>query len=264
MMTTIFLCTLVGIIFLAYHTTYVKTSTVKLTIPSVPPLTVVHLSDPHGRIRFWNGELHKLVNVHEPDLVMVTGDLTQHSGQLARVLNELAKVKSKDGIFFVPGNYEREAGRFQKRVYSAAVSRSQKEAWQQVMTVLENESAVIEKDGSRIWIYGFDNSIYGNERHTEKEIRQANLTIFLAHSPNSISLIHNEGLKADLLLTGHTHGGQVRMFNRTIGAYKHFHIGQKEDPFVGVFGISRGLGTSRLPIRLNCFPEITVYMINPS
>lgn len=152
MMTTIILCILMGIIFLAYHTTYVKTSTVKLTIPSVPPLTLVHLSDSHGRIRFWNGELHKLVN----------------------------------------------------------------------------------------------------------------MTIFLAHSPNIISLIYNEDLKADLLLSGHTHGGQIRLFNRTVGAYKHFHVGQKEDQSVGVFGISRGLGTSRLPIRLNCFPEITVYMINPT
>ncbi|TKI59107.1 hypothetical protein E8L90_28980 [Brevibacillus antibioticus] len=264
MMTTIVLCILLGIIFLAYHTTYVQISTVKLAIPSIPPLTLVHLSDPHGRTRFWNGELHKLVNAHDPDIVIVTGDLTQHSGQLARVLNELAKVKSKDGIFFVPGNYEREGGRFHKKVYSDAVYRSQKEAWQQVMTVLENEGAVKEKDGSRIWIYGFDNSIYGNEQRPGQEIQQANLTIFLAHSPNIISLIHNEGLKADLLLTGHTHGGQIRLFNRTLGAYKHFHVGQKVDQFVGVFGISRGLGTSRLPIRLNCFPEITVYAINPS
>ncbi|MGG4443125.1 metallophosphoesterase [Brevibacillus fortis] len=264
MMTTIILCILMGIIFLAYHTTYVKTTTVKLTLPGVSPLTLIHLTDLHGRARFWNGELYKLVNAHDPDIVMVTGDLTQRSGQLTRVLNELAKIKSEDGIFFVPGNYEREAGRFRKKVYSTAVYRSQKEAIQQVMTVLENESTVIEKDTSLIWIYGFDNSIYGNERPPEQEIRHANLTIFLAHSPNIISMIHSERLKADLLLTGHTHGGQIRLLNRTVGAYKHFHIGQKEDQSVSVFGISRGLGTSRLPIRLNCFPEITVYAINQS
>ncbi|NRS17694.1 metallophosphoesterase [Brevibacillus sp. HB1.4B] len=264
MMTTIVLCILMGMIFLAYHTTYVKATTVKLTLPGVSPLTLIHLSDLHGRTRFWNGELHKLVNAYDPDIVIVTGDLTQHSGQLTRVLNELAKIKSEDGIFFVPGNYEREAGRFRKKAYSAAGFHSRKEAWQQVMTVLENESTVIEKDSSRIWIYGFDNSIYGNEQRPRQEIQQANLTIFLAHSPNIISLIHSESLKADLLLTGHTHGGQVRLFNRTIGAYKHFHVGQKEDQSVGVFGISRGLGTSRLPVRLNCFPEITVYAINRS
>ncbi|MFF0828925.1 metallophosphoesterase [Brevibacillus sp. NPDC003359] len=264
-MTTIFvLCILMGMIFLAYHTTYVKTTKVKLTLPGVSPLTLLHLTDFHGRTRYLNGYLHRLVNVHNPDIVMVTGDLTQHSGQLTPVLNELAKIKSENGIFFVPGNYEREAGRFRKKVYSPAVYRSQKEAIQQVMTVLENESTVIEKDTGLIWIYGFDNSIYGNERRPGQEIQQANLMIFLAHSPNIISLIRNEGLKADLLLTGHTHGGQIRLFNRTVGAYKHFHVGQKEDQSVGVFGISRGLGTSRLPIRLNCFPEITVYAINQS
>ena len=46
------------------------------------------------------------------------------------------------------------------------------------------------------------------------------------------------------------------------GAYKHFHIGKKADETVGFFCISRGLGTSRLPVRLCCFPEITVYQIN--
>ncbi|KZE54068.1 hypothetical protein AV540_07545 [Brevibacillus parabrevis] len=46
------------------------------------------------------------------------------------------------------------------------------------------------------------------------------------------------------------------------GAYKHFHIGKKADETVGLFCISRGLGTSRLPVRLCCFPEITVYQIN--
>ncbi|MFS0553471.1 metallophosphoesterase [Brevibacillus sp. 179-C9.3 HS] len=255
------LCILAGLILIAYHTTYVKTRTVKLTLPGVSPLTVIHLSDLHGRTRFWNGELHKLVNVHDPDLVMVTGDLAQHSGQLTHVLEELEKIKSNAGMFFVPGNYEREEGSFRKRAYSFSEYTSHKEALKKRMTFLENEGVFIERSSNRILIYGFDNSIYGNEQGPRHHTVQADLTIFLAHSPTIISLIYKEGVKADLLLTGHTHGGQIRFFGRTVGAYKHFHIGQKQDVCVGVFGISRGLGTSRLPIRFNCFPEITVYKI---
>lgn len=90
------------------------------------------------------------------------------------------------------------------------------------------------------------------------------MTVVLAHSPNIISLMRREGITSDLLLTGHTHGGQIRLCGKAIGAgaYRHFHVGQKADETAGLFSISRGLGTTKLPIRLNCFPEITVYQIN--
>ncbi|MGG4451995.1 hypothetical protein [Brevibacillus porteri] len=73
MMTTIVLCILIGMIFFSYHTTYVKATTVKLTLPSVSPLTLIHLTDLHGRTRFWNGDLHKLVNAYDPDIVKGLG-----------------------------------------------------------------------------------------------------------------------------------------------------------------------------------------------
>jgi predicted MPP superfamily phosphohydrolase len=56
-------------------------------------------------------------------------------------------------------------------------------------------------------------------------------------------------------------GGQIRLFDRTSGSYRHFHVGVKKTGPDRYFAISRGLGTVKLPIRLNCFPEISVYDI---
>jgi len=259
-------CVVIGAATLLIHTLYVKTTTISMSVPDVPRLTLVHLTDIHGRIRFLNGPLHRLVNRLAPDIVLVTGDLAQHSGQLNQVLTELSRINHRGGgIYFVPGNYEREEVIcLRKRLYSSEAYAANKKAWEKHMIVLENEGRLIKMGDSRILIYGFDNSTYGNERYAWDDSEPVDLTVFLAHSPNIITLIHQNGLKADLLLSGHTHGGQIRLFGKPLGggAYKHFHVGQKVEETVGIFSISRGLGTAKLPVRLCCFPEITVYQIN--
>lgn len=249
---------------MVFQTLYVQTTTVYVTVPRIPPLTLIHLTDLHGRTRYLNCSLHRLLTRWKPDIVCVTGDLVQHSGQLARLMEEIAKIEAKHGIFFVPGNYEREEIRgWQKRLYTAAELAACKKQWQSQMTVLENEESLIKIGEALIRVYGFDNSTYGNERYAaHRDEQRADWTVFLAHSPNIISLIYEKGIHADLLLAGHTHGGQVRVCGRTFGAYKHFHVGQKKDKLVGLFSISRGLGTAKIPLRLNCFPEITVYLVN--
>ncbi|MEJ8545927.1 hypothetical protein [Brevibacillus borstelensis] len=75
--------------------------------------------------------------------------------------------------------------------------------------------------------------------------------------------IRQEGLAYDLLLCGHTHGGQVRLCCKAWGAYRDVHTGAKIDADGSVFYVSRGLGTVKLPFRWNYFPEIAVFRISP-
>lgn len=252
------------IAWLLFHTLFVKTTVVNMNHVRLPALTIVHISDLHGRTGFLNGSLHRLVNDWQADLVCVTGDLTQHEGQLEKVMREIARIQAKDGIFFVPGNYEREELRgFRKRKYSNSTYKRMKQVWQQNMTVLENSGASLFYHTGKLEVYGFDNSEYGCERYTgEQKGEEPAFMLFLAHSPNIMSYIKKHKLTADLLLTGHTHGGQIRILGKTAGAYKHFHIGAIADQQVGIFAISRGLGTTKIPIRMHCFPEITIYRIN--
>jgi predicted MPP superfamily phosphohydrolase len=252
------------VVYLTFETFYLKRSYYLLSNESNIKFTVAQLSDIHGRTRFINGSISEIVNKINPDYVVITGDLASKKKQLIRVFEELRKIKCHY-IFFVPGNYEREwSSNFRKCKYS-------KEEYEfiihtlqhQGITVLENSGAMIGVDGKRLFIYGFDNSIYGNERlsTSDENWQSSDYKILLAHSPSIIKLIDENQLPYDLLLVGHTHGGQIRLFDRTIGAYKNVHVGLKQVKKGKFFYINRGLGTVKIPIRVACRPEIAVFQI---
>ncbi|MGD8189087.1 metallophosphoesterase [Brevibacillus ginsengisoli] len=248
------------ILFILVNTLYVKKRTYRFKANVKHPFRIVHISDLHGRIQYLNGSISSLVNHLNPDLLCITGDLTNKATQLPKVARELAKIQSRHGVFFVPGNYEREEMvYFRKRVIPE--EHSYKRVVTYPITTLENSCKEVVIQGTKVLLFGFDNSIYGNEKYPPeiKEIEN-NFKLVLAHSPNIIHYVKEHQVSFDLLLTGHTHGGQVRLFSRTFGSYRHFHLGVIQT-LGGYFGITRGLGTARLPIRINCFPEICVYEV---
>lgn len=251
-------------VFLAIQTLWVKSSYYELGKKSEASLTVVQLSDIHGQISFINGSLSRIVNRNNPDCVMITGDLVSKKNQLHRVLKEIEKINCTN-IYFVPGNYEREVLEgLRKRRYSDLEYNFIIESLQNLeVSVLLNSGGKIELLDKKLLVYGFDNSIYGNERLTlsKEEMQSYDYVILLAHSPSIIKLAQHNQLPFDLLLAGHTHGGQIRLLNRTIGAYKNYHVGLKKLNKRSCFFINRGLGTVKIPIRLACFPEIAVFKI---
>ncbi|MBH5316836.1 metallophosphoesterase [Paenibacillus sp. GSMTC-2017] len=254
-------------VYLIYHTYYVKYSTIVLKNESNMPFTIVQLSDIHGQTRFINGSLSSMVNSTNPDYVVITGDLISNIQQLNRVLIELQKINCRN-ILFVPGNYEREgANFFKKRLYTQEEHEHIVQSLRnQGIVVLNNSGVLIERAGKQILFYGFDNSIYGNEKVTisKKEIQNADHIILLAHSPSIINLVDLHHLPYDLLLVGHTHGGQIRICGRTFGSYKNFHVGLTRFDELKNFYINRGLGTVKIPVRFFCPPEIAVFRYDHS
>ncbi|UHA74688.1 metallophosphoesterase [Paenibacillus sp. 481] len=249
---------------LVFQTLFVKRSYYQLSNKSNIKFTVVQLSDIHGRTRFMNGSLSNMVNKIQPDYVMITGDLASKKEHLARVLTELQNIKCRN-IYFVPGNYERE-GIHKLRKYTFSTKEYEHiilSLQHQGITVLENSGATVNIHNKQLFIYGFDNSIYGNERVrvSDTDLQHYDYVMLLAHSPTIIKMIEEYQLPYDLLLVGHTHGGQVRLFGRTIGAYKDYHVGLKRLGERKHFYINRGLGTVKIPLRFACPPEITVFQI---
>jgi predicted MPP superfamily phosphohydrolase len=249
---------------IAVQTLWIKRSHYQLNGPAEASFKVVQLSDLHGRIRFMNGSLSHIVNKANPDYVMITGDLVSKRSQLNKVLTEIRKIDCPH-IYFVPGNYEREGlDGFRKRLYTRQeyddIIRSIEEL---SIVVLSNRGVPIGRDEANCLLYGFDNSIYGNERLTlnVSEIAGYDYVILLAHSPSIIDLVRKRRLPFDLLLAGHTHGGQIRLFGRTIGTYKNFHVGLQQLDRCSYFFIHRGSGTVKVPVRIACFPEIAVFEI---
>src|SRR5690606_30117519 len=129
----------------------------------------------------------------------------------------------------VPGNYERQTvSGWRKRLLTDTEYRHLVLTLRnQGIAYLENHFIQLTVNHRNVRIFGFDNSIYGNERFDEMHLKRQSdeYVIFLAHSPSIIRLIEQDQLAYHLLLVGHTHGGQARLLGRTIGAYKHFHVG---------------------------------------
>lgn len=128
--------------------------------------------------------------------------------------------------------------------------------------VLNNRAIPIERDGKRLWIAGVADPLVSDPRlplaipsslRADKEP-----VILLAHEPDYVTEVVPYGV--DLMLSGHTHGGQIRfpflpaMFLPKMGT-EHveglFHIGQTQ------LYVNRGIGAVGLPFRFNCPPEIT-------
>lgn len=241
-------------IWLAVETLWVRITRVR--VPARARLRVVQISDIHGRTRFLNGRLSQFVNQLEPDVVCVTGDLTSRLRDLPRVLAELGRIACPL-IYFVPGNWERETlGGRRKRALSEAEVEALLGSVSGVARVLLNAGELIEVNGAHIFIYGFDNSRYGRELYRPPPgTEAADSRILLAHSPRIAAGLERDQIPFDLLLTGHTHGGQVSVFGRRFGDYGDVHVGATSHAG-GVFIVSRGLGTVRFPIRLGSPPEV--------
>jgi predicted MPP superfamily phosphohydrolase len=226
-------------------------------------LKIAHISDIHGCIKYLNGSLSKMINKCDVDYVIITGDLANNKKQFSKVMKEINKFKVNKKVIIIQGNsdtYETVWGK--KRPYELNNALLDHVYGEKVKTLI-NEAEVCELKGHKILIYGFDNSLYGNEKYSEEfELENFNYRILLAHSPNIIKYIDGNYISYDLLLTGHTHGNQINLpyIKKIISQYSNFHIGVKtiEDK---IFYISEGLGTTKLPIRINAMPEITVFRI---
>ncbi|GFZ92684.1 hypothetical protein GCM10008018_43940 [Paenibacillus marchantiophytorum] len=143
-----------------------------------------------------NGKLVNIVNQINPDIVFITGDLVSKQKKLEKIILELSKINSEK-IFFVPGNYEREEVKgFKKRHITKEQYRYIRRELENIGIIfLENGNSRINIRGREISIYGFDNSIYGNEKYNMVSGKESEYRIILAQSPNIINKLTDMGIK---------------------------------------------------------------------
>jgi predicted MPP superfamily phosphohydrolase len=136
------------------------------------------------------------------------------------------------------------------------------------ITVLDNAYLPIERDGARLWLAGVDDPVEGlpiPELAIPESIRNVphEPIVLLCHAPDYVDdlLPTPVGRALSLVLSGHTHGGQIRI--PLIGATELPPLGRKYVEGWFRFGnlqlyVNRGLGTVGLPVRFNCPPEIAL------
>lgn len=234
-------------------------------------MTVAQMSDIHldeFTEPFLVREAIDEVNRAKPDIVLLTGDyvsaqvlpkpLTREAAwQCGKLLSRIA-CPERYAIF---GNHDIWAG--EAHVGEALRSNG--------MTVLRNSYVPIEREGARFWLSGLDDPVCGQpdpEGAIPGSIRnQAGEPIILmCHAPDYVDELRSQaaGQAVSLVLSGHTHGGQIRL--PFIGALHLPPGGQKyvEGMFqVGSMQlyVNRGIGSVGVPFRFDCRPEITIFKL---
>ena len=232
---------------------------------------IVQVSDLHNtQIGINNRRLIKSLKKAEPDIIVITGDLIDNRRTDVEVALDFTKEAVKIApCYYITGNHEPLVPEEYEALKSAMV--------EQGVTVLENDSRYIEKDGERIRISGLDDPFAHSMKeyeHLHSEYSYTHLyliteleklgdddcyTVLLGHRPEYFDYYVDCG--AELVLSGHAHGGQIRI--PYVGAIYIPYQGFMPKYDEGVFTeenttmiISRGIGNSQIPIRIFNRPEI--------
>lgn len=221
---------------------------------------ILHLSDLHiDEILDGGDGLCRMLKNLDYDLCVVTGDYRFDTyGVFDEVMDRMSKLmaalEGPDGVIGILGNHD-----FVEMVPGLEALG---------MKVLLNESVAIERGGYRIWIVGLDDAHYyevDDLARAMADIDASQPVVLLVHSPEVVP--EAEAVGVDLYLCGHTHGGQVCLpggipiignarcaRDKLSGRWSHGRM----QGFT-----HRGTGSSGIPVRINCPPEIAVHRLIP-
>lgn len=165
-------------------------------------IRIAQVSDLHGK-EYSGDRLINKVNELAPDILVITGDvLDRYNRDYSYITRTVGPMQARLGKFFVTGNNE----------YTDWLAWSEMEkAYRRAgVTVLHNRSHRVDHQGSHLWLLGVDDPNTGHDR-INQAVRNSDRAprVLLAHSPEIINKARSAGI--DLVLAGHTHGGQVRL-----------------------------------------------------
>lgn len=234
----------------------------RLHFPDLPVtlegLTIALLTDIHAGGPSPRGLLRRAVRMTldvRPDLIAITGDLAENEAALEETLDELDRLSAPLGVFVVPGNHDyRDIGI--ERWHDAIARR-------RGLTDLTNRVRLVAVGDETLCVAGVDDLAHG--RPQLDGLRRAgrrDFTILLAHQPDQAERARRAMDRVDLVLSGHTHGGQIRLPG--IGALVNsalrpdlYEAGLRRRPWTQVY-TSRGIGTAHLPVRFLSRPELAI------
>jgi len=231
--------------------------------------TIALLSDFHYDPYFSVHPLHAsiaIVNGLGPDLIALTGDFVSTplvgkdaaaaaaAEPCARLLRQMA---APYGLWAVLGNHD----------FNTDPERVTRALQAEGILVLANQSVAIERDGARFWLAGVNDvlSRTADLAGTLRGVPAGEVVVLLAHEPDFAD--YAARFPIDLQLSGHSHGGQVR-----IPPLPPLYLPPMARKYIlGTYQVgpltlytNAGLGTVGVPVRLNCPPEITLLTLRKS
>jgi len=232
-----------------------------VTLSKLPPeldgftiaqITDLHLSPTLGRD--WLTEVVAQTNALQPDLIAITGDLADGTvAQLGRDVEPLADLRAPHGVFFVTGNHE----------YFFDLDGWLQRLGEFGIRVLRNERVTIERNDVAFDLAGVDDNDgshlapgHGTDVAAAMTGRDASrAAVLLAHQPRTVAEAAKHGV--DLVLAGHTHGGQIWPFKYLVYLQQPYINGLHNHNGTQIY-VSEGTGFWGPPMRLGTAAEISL------
>lgn len=230
---------------------------VEITLERLPKkldgFRIIHLSDTHHSPFTDLDHIRRAVRVAnrlKPDLVCLTGDYVSHDAEfISPVANALGKLTGRFGVLACLGNHD----------HWTNAPLVTKTLVREGITVLVNEGFRLDAGGAAFWICGVDDHMVGKTDLPAalKGSYPDEMKLLLAHNPVILRQAVRYGV--DLTLSGHTHGGQVKVRDpeKRILPRRKLSSGLHRRKASQIY-ITRGIGTVVLPVRYQCPPEISL------
>ena len=212
-----------------------------------------------------NSDLIELLSQTDPNIIVLTGDLIDSRRTDIEIALEFVRQAATIApVYYVSGNHEARV------VEYADLKRGLTEAG---VIVMENQKVEITREREHITLMGIDDPSFQEDYlfgDAESVVRQAiddlqnefdGYTVLLSHRPELFDVYVDAGM--DLVFSGHTHGGQFRLpfvgglVAPNQGFFPEYDAGQFTEENTTML-VSRGVGNSIIPIRINNRPEIVV------
>ncbi|WP_226034559.1 metallophosphoesterase [Aquibacillus saliphilus] len=232
-------------------------------IDSFNQFTIAQFSDTHIGFHYTLDQFAELVttlNDQKPDVVVFTGDLVDAPNEFNwdnQLIKILSSIKAPYGKFWIYGNHDH--GGYGTEIVKEAMDKGG-------FTLLKNTNTIVSKNGKSIALVGLDDAMLGSPDIDQAldNLDSTLLTIVLVHEPDYADIVKN--YPVDVQLSGHSHGGQIQ-----IPFLGHLYTPSLAEKYVeGKYTfsnaplelhVSRGIGTTRLPYRFLCRPEITLFQL---
>ncbi len=238
-----------------------EVNSVEIPLPekyaSLHGLHIVQLTDFHYKPDSDDelmGQIVKMTNALNPDLILLTGDFINHDSKVIRPLTEhFAQLRAKLGIYACVGNHD---------IWNISRYKAREILGEKGIQLLLNQHTIIPTTaGEKLALCGLDSAWFGHPSiiQATQGLRSDLPLISMMHEPDEFDRLKAHG-RTFLQLSGHTHGGQCRV--PFIGyvpvkvkhgkKYIYGHFTQNDAHLF----VSRGIGTTGMRVRFACRPEI--------
>jgi len=251
----------------------IHTTLTRVTIKDLPKsfdgYRIVQVSDLHNNV-YGMGQSYLLAKIREarPDAIVVTGDLidrnTKNVDNAMLFINGAVDIAP---VFYVTGNHEASVG----KQYKELVLRMNEAG----VTFLDNDAVTVISEEDVITLAGVRDPAFDWSKPDAKivddeikkalaEVSDTQVTVLLSHRPELIKTYSENGI--DLVLTGHAHGGQVRLpfigpiYSPSQGLFPKYTSGLYEEDGTKMY-VSRGIGNGIAPLRFNDGPELAIIVL---